>query len=574
MNRIERDEDKITIDEPTGNKIIEKQHKKVLSFDQITGILNELYLFGKKEKVVKAMTNYENVVNPIPSKVIFGSDSQYNATVFKIPYAHAHTNLANKELEKLLDNSTEITEFKNNLRKNHNIKDEKLINKIVALLKNNSYEITYNLGYIATASQSATNYDGALNKFINSFLNTKKRTTSLNPLINDDYEFDLAFKMAIDNTKLGNYLSTINVPNNLLNPMILLSFPQIPLYYGLSPNPNEGNLAYIVKKMMDNLRFSNIEDIKKQIQALTHEFDSSIHFVESKNDSAVDLDISSFNHLFNNVLRNENGGELEIFGINITTSIKKALFKIVQPIQVSNLISYTDSGSYLAKVNYGYANKNGKEVYTGDISQYLNNPYGMQVFIASLDDKYKIKINTQEYLIIGIDSSTDYLYPVVNEENIQVDPSTQAIVYVNSKGFDRIFSAYPTFAIKEYALVKAPVDDKGKFIAGSSPEDLKKEFSEMMTNINPNSFNKVYLKDEMDSINPERKIRVVTIRSIINSIRNASIYLISILIILVAFIIYFIMKRYIEARNKVVGILRAQGYKTSKIALAFCAFGW
>ncbi|PYF43663.1 ABC transporter permease [Metamycoplasma alkalescens] len=574
LNRIERDEDKITIDEPTGNKIIEKQHKKVLSFDQITGILNELYLFGKKEKVVKAMTNYENVVNPIPSKVIFGSDSQYNATVFKIPYAHAHTNLANKELEKLLDNSTEITEFKNNLRKNHNIKDEKLINKIVALLKNNSYEITYNLGYIATASQSATNYDGALNKFINSFLNTKKRTTSLNPLINDDYEFDLAFKMAIDNTKLGNYLSTINVPNNLLNPMILLSFPQIPLYYGLSPNPNEGNLAYIVKKMMDNLRFSNIEDIKKQIQALTHEFDSSIHFVESKNDSAVDLDISSFNHLFNNVLRNENGGELEIFGINITTSIKKALFKIVQPIQVSNLISYTDSGSYLAKVNYGYANKNGKEVYTGDISQYLNNPYGMQVFIASLDDKYKIKINTQEYLIIGIDSSTDYLYPVVNEENIQVDPSTQAIVYVNSKGFDRIFSAYPTFAIKEYALVKAPVDDKGKFIAGSSPEDLKKEFSEMMTNINPNSFNKVYLKDEMDSINPERKIRVVTIRSIINSIRNASIYLISILIILVAFIIYFIMKRYIEARNKVVGILRAQGYKTSKIALAFCAFGW
>ncbi|WP_237567378.1 hypothetical protein [Metamycoplasma hominis] len=45
----------------------------------------------------------------------------------------------------------------------------------------------------------------------------------------------------------------------------------------------------------------------------------------------------------------------------------------------------------------------------------------MQQFIASLDDKYKIKVNTQEYLITGMDSTADYLYPVINEENLQVD---------------------------------------------------------------------------------------------------------------------------------------------------------
>ncbi|CRH46130.1 Uncharacterized ABC transporter permease MG468 homolog [Chlamydia trachomatis] len=197
----------------------------------------------------------------------------------------------------------------------------------------------------------------------------------------------------------------------------------------------------------------------------------------------------------------------------------------------------------------------------------------MQLFIASLDNKYKVKVNTQEYLIIGIDSSVDYLYPVINEENIQVDTNSQAVVYVNSKGFDRIYSAYPTFAIKTYVLVKAPTDARGRFLENKNPQQLQKQFSEDINKINPNSFKEVYLRDELDNINPERMIRIVTIRSIVNSIKNATLYLITVLTILVAFIIYFIMKRYIEARNKVVGILRAQGYKTSKIALAFCAFG-
>uniref|UniRef100_UPI003D2BCBE6 hypothetical protein n=1 Tax=Mycoplasmopsis bovis TaxID=28903 RepID=UPI003D2BCBE6 len=93
----------------------------------------------------------------------------------------------------------------------------------------------------------------------------------------------------------------------------------------------------------------------------------------------------NFNYLFNRLLTDENGNELEIFGINVTSSIKKSLCKIIEPIQISNLISYSDSGSYVAKINYGYASKNGKEVYTGDISKYLSNPYAMQLFIASLD---------------------------------------------------------------------------------------------------------------------------------------------------------------------------------------------
>ncbi|BAP39512.1 ABC transporter permease [Metamycoplasma canadense] len=571
LNRIEEAPDRIKIDEETGNRIIKKEFKKILSFDQIKLVLEEIYNFGNSEEVKKIITNYDNVINPIPSLGVFGSDNKYRATLLKIPYAHAHTRLANQELIKLIKNSPAIDKFKANLLK-FKI-DTKTIEKIIDLLIKNSNEITYNFGYIAASSQMSTFYIQSLQTFIKSFLKTEKGST-IKPLITNEYELDLAFKNATDNSRLNNSLSILNVPNNLLNPLTLLSFPQIPLYYLLSPNPNEGNIAYIVKKLFLNLKSSSIQDAAYQIESITHRFSSSVRFVESKNDDSVDLDLANFNYLFNGLLKNKNGNDLEFFGINITDTLRKTIFKIIEPIFIPSLISYTDSGSYLAKINYGYASKNNKEAYTGDISKYLSNPYEMQLFISSLDSKYKIKINTQEYLIIGIDSTADYLYPVVNEENIQVDTNSQAIVYVNSKGFDRIYSAYPTFAIKNYALVKSPVDSKGNYIKNKSPKELQNLFIKNINKINPNSFKKVYLKDELDNLNPERQIRVVTIRVIINSIKNATFYLITVLTILVAFIIYFIMKRYIEARNKVVGILGAQGYKASKIALAFCAFGW
>ncbi|MGX9357950.1 ABC transporter permease [Mycoplasma sp. 773] len=572
LNRIERIEDKISIDQNTGQKIIEKQYAKKLSYAQIKLVLNEIYKLALNPEFVKAMQNFDKVINPIPSLGILGSDNKYQATLLKIPYAHAHTNLANRELISLLKKSQGINLFKSNLI-NAGI-DTKTIDKIIDLLIKNSNELTYNFGYIATASQIPTYYNNSLKMFLDSFLETNDKTP-IKPLIKDDYELDLAFKKVIENSRLNNHLSLLNIPNNLLNPLTLLSFPQIPLYYILSPNPNEGNIAYIVKKVLNNLKSSNVKDIFYQIEAITQNFENSAYYVESKNDTSIDLDLSRFNYIFNQKLRNSNGKGLDLFGINITSSLEKSVYKIIEPIKISNLISYSDSGSYVAKVNYGYASKNGKEVYKGDISKYLSNPYAMQLFISSLDEKYKVKVNTQEYLIIGIDSTVDYLYPVINEENIQVDTNTQAIIYVNSKGFDRINSAYPTFAVKTYALVKAPVDENGKYLHNKSPKELQEQFNNDINLINPNSFNKkVYLKDELDNINPERKIRIVTIRTIVNSIKNATFYLISVLTILVAFIIYFIMKRYIEARNKVVGILRAQGYKTSKIAFAFCAFGW
>ncbi|MCV3733913.1 ABC transporter permease [Mycoplasma enhydrae] len=571
LNRIGDAKEKIIVDPKTGNRLIKKEFEKILSFDQIKLILKEIYKLAKNPEFAKVLTNYDKVINPIPSMGVLGSDSDYKATLLKMAYSHAHTTLANQEITKLLENSSAINQFSANLETSGISAD--IISKIKNLLIRNSNELTYNLGYVANATQMPTFYNKALEMFLDSFLKTNE-SNKIEALINDDYDFDLAYKMAIENSNLSNRLSLLNVPKNLLNPLTLLSFPQFLLYYTLSPNPNEGNIAHIIKKMLNNLKFANINDIHSEIESLTHNYENSLKLIENRNDSAVELDLSRFNNLFNKILRDSDGKSLNIFNIDITNSLKKALTSIIEPIEISNLISFSDSGSYLAKVNYGYASKNNKRAYTGDISKYLGNPYTMQLFISNLDDQYKVTVNNQEYLIIGIDSTSDYLYPVVNEENIQVDTNTQAIIYVNSKGFDRIHSAYLTFALKTYALVKAPLDAKNRFIEGKSPQELQKLFAREVEKINPNSLKKVYLRDELDSINPERQIRIVTIRSIVKTIQNVTIYLILVLTVLVAFVVYFVIKRYIQARNKVVGILRAQGYKSTKIAFAFCAFGW
>ena len=309
------------------------------------------------------------------------------------------------------------------------------------------------------------------------------------------------------------------------------------------------------------------------LRPLFDKFASPSSEINNKGDNSVALDMSYFQYLVSSVLKTKNGKDIKFYDLNITQTFKKILYTAIEPITIKNYIAYSDAGSYLAKVNYGYLNKNKKEVYKGDLSKYLKSPIEMQRFIASLPDKYKVRINSIEYLIIGVDSTADYLYPVINEENLQVDTKTQALLYVNQKGFDRIHSAYPTFAIKEYVLLKAPTDAKGRYLYGKSPKELQKKLNNFISSITASSIKKTYLRDETDYLNPERVIRVVTVRKIVDTIRNVTIYSVLLLIILVSFIVFFIIKRYIEARNKVIGILRAQGYTTGEIALSFCAFG-
>lgn len=554
--------------------------KRDLTLAQISNILQGLLELTQKDEIASLMKNYEKVINKIPGIGILGSDNQYNSKTLSLAYAHAETSLAAKLLENAIKNGSEFTNFFTNL-KNNGIKD-KTIENIKNLLLKHKTEFTYSLGYVASQSGNIegtipTNYLSVIKEFVKSFL-PSENANKLQPLANSYYDLELLYKLALDSSKTSEILSVLNVSRALLNPLLMMSFPQVFASYLLSNNPNEGNIAYAIKQLFGNLNNLSTREIQELITPLFDKFVPSRKILSEQSDANIRLDMSYFSYIVNRKFKDKDDKDFILWDINITQALKKLLARIIEPISIYNYISYTDAGAYLAKVNYGYLSKNKKEVYQGDVSKYLSSPIEMERFIKSLPDKYKVKINSIEYLIIGEETTVDYLYPVTNEENLQVDTKNQALLYVNQKGFDRMRSAYPTFALKEYVLTKAP-SQKGKFgktiyEKGKSPTELRDKFNKFVSSITGSNTKKAYLNNETDPINPERMIRVITVRKIVDTIRNATIYLITLLIVLIAFIVYFIIKRYIEARNKVIGILRAQGYKTTEIALSFCAFGW
>lgn len=559
-------------------KVINK--KNDLTYDQITFILKGLLNLAKDSEVANLFNSFEEVKEKLPGIGILGSQpGSYDALALQLSLAHTETNKLVSNIEKIFNTNAKFQNYFNSLKASGIELSDKNIQDFKSILLKHKYELVYNFGYIASANMMPTFYLSALEKFVSTFINNKdiSADSKLKPLITNNFDFDLVYKMTLNASKTSQIFSIINLPSSLMNPLIALSFPQILLSYLLSNNPNEGNAGFIVRKLFSNLTNMNAEEIRSMLLPLFDKFLPDDLKIENKSDANIVIDLSWFNYLITNKFR-PNNEDLEFYGLNLTKTFKDVLYKIIQPISIYNLISYTDAGSYLAKVNYGYLNKNNKEVYKGDLSKYLKSPLEMQRFVDSLDAKYKVRINTIEYVIIGVDTTADYLYPAINESNLQVDTKTQALLYVNQKGFDRIYSAYPTFALKEYVLVKAPskLTKSGKEIyqIGKTPADLKNIFNKIISSVSSSNSQKVYLNNEVDYLNPERSIRVTTTAKLISTIKSVTFYAVFILIILVAFIVYFIVKRYIEDRNKVIGILLAQGYTTKEIAISFCAFGW
>ncbi|VEU78584.1 Uncharacterized ABC transporter permease MG468 homolog [Metamycoplasma arthritidis] len=561
MSELANVTEKITRDPNTGDNIISKIKDYKLTFDQISYILKELFNLSSDSEINNLITNYQAVNGSVPNFGGILSNTGYD----KIAHAHADTTTAAKAFENAIDSSQTFKNFFNKI-KSHGINDN-LIEEIKNILKKHQYELTYNFGYIASASTLPIHYKDSIEKFITSFIKGNGSSPSWGHLVNNRAEFSLLYKMTLDSQNLSEKFSVINIPRNVFSGYNLINFPQILMYYALS-NGTEGNLAYMVKKLFNNLHNASVKDIKKMVAPLYDQYVNDDERISSRDDTNAVLDLSQLSYLIKNKLTNKDKKDLNLFGLNITKTLSDAIRKIIQAVNVYNLISYSDAGSYLAKVNQAYLDKNNKEIYTGDISKYLNNPLAMKEFIASLPSKYKIKVNTIEYLIIGKETTADYLYPVVNEENIQVDTKTQALVYVNQRGFDRIRSAYPTFAIKEYVLIKMPkASDK-------EINKMRDELNGVISNITSSANKKVYKTTESDYLNPERSIRITAVMSVVNIIQKAQVISIIMLIVIVIFIVYFVIKRYIENRHKVIGILCAQGYKTSEIALSFAAFGW
>ena len=263
------------------------------------------------------------------------------------------------------------------------------------------------------------------------------------------------------------------------------------------------------------------------------------------------------------------------FGINAMEVLNVGANSISQVKSDQQQMIYEENAAKIALVNEAYLRANNKAIYQGrDLNQALDN-------LDAVEARYKINVANVEYLITGVNMTVDYLYPVLNNENLQVNPKTQALVYVNQAGYDRIRRSNINAPSESYFLLKDPQQNLS--IAAVQTQLNRMAYQWINNNkplgshLNPNNpeqnpYQKAFLWNETNWINPERALRLTTIEQLLNVLTTVQKVVGIILALIIAIVIGFVVRRYIISRAKVIGILKAQGYTSMQIALSVCLF--
>lgn len=381
-------------------------------------------------------------------------------------------------------------------------------------------------------------------------------------------------------------MENLGLSSAIMNPFSGVVNAPVVLWFSVNQEANSlnslGNLQFIIKQKL--YKFNTTEyNTGIDYEGFKGIFDEIIGenvFIDNPSSMnqmiTLSLDADYLDYLTNELLVDpDTGKNLEIFGIDAAKALKEAIASFTEAKIDDFQIVISDVASYFVKINEAYLTANKKEVYTNSL-KIPSNSVEMENFLKNLDAKYKINVNGLDFLIIGIDSTVDYLYPVTNLDNIQVDTKSQVLMYVNQQGFDRVKESNANANVDRYFLLISP--------KSLPPTDLKNEINRYvyynMTGLdyddlsehekNNSSFKKAFLYNEFNPFNPERSLRVQTIEKLISTINNANILISSILVSLIGIITIFIVKRYISSKSKVLGILKAQGYTSIQIAASIC----
>ncbi|QNM93646.1 ABC transporter permease [Mycoplasma sp. Pen4] len=400
-------------------------------------------------------------------------------------------------------------------------------------------------------------------------------------------------------------LTTLQIPSTPLfyYPTILLRAPQLAIWLltdtnnlGSSPEdtPNSANLAYLLTN-----KVINFEALLAKGDDAVYEFINSILTVSNNVPTiekdvvvTIAIDFDYFTTLHEKTLADRE--TYSPFGMNIVDILLRGIATTSGLNKLTSVLRFDQIGSYVVKANYAWLERNKKKIWKGSIP---TTPSDMLQLIKNLPDEYKVNVNGSEFIIIGDDLTYDNIYPIIDEANLQLNPKNQAVLYVNNQGFDRVRQAYRGNLVKQYLLVHTPEEFLSKYVQDKKTRlrfDRSASRTENQLNVaNPldeykkdlenfiqdqtkdkNGLQRVFLDTEIDPINPERGIRISAIKGIINALDYTSKVLLSILIALVTISIIFIIKRYISNKNKVIGILVAQGYTPFQIAMSMTVFAF
>ncbi|WLP85545.1 FtsX-like permease family protein [Mycoplasma seminis] len=368
-------------------------------------------------------------------------------------------------------------------------------------------------------------------------------------------------------------LLLFGIPNFVFSTVMIKNHPEWVVWYLTDTNTlgnqatNNANLSYLILNKLTNFEELLKENSQAVYDLIASLVQPSVLYPVIEKEAKVSLAIDN-DQLYYWLDKSKNATDnktYEMFNVNLIDDLLKAINTITGLNKMNNILRFDQIGSYVAKANYAWLSRNHKKIYNGKLP---TDPYKMVSLLSLLPEEFKINVNGSEYIIIGDDLTYDNIYPVLDEANLQLNPSSQAIVYVNSQGFDRIKQAYRGNLVKEYLLIKNPTNLSNEALKEKLDVILKEETK------NADDFQRVFLDDELDMLNPERSIRVTAMKGIVKSVDYASKILLSILVALVTISIIFIIKRYISNKNKVIGILVAQGYTPLEIAASMTVFAF
>ncbi len=234
----------------------------------------------------------------------------------------------------------------------------------------------------------------------------------------------------------------------------------------------------------------------------------------------------------------------------------------------------------VANISPGFASAHNKKVISGELATQLNtfltegqgqSKYDVDAYMAwlnALPDQYKVKVDNTYFVIRGISLSPDFMYPIMDAQHLTPNPSNEALVYTDWRGYEGTHTAFRNNPLEKFLV--------GTFPTGSSSSTktnilnyINTEARKVMnfpSNIKIASLNNDYANSGISAA------RIGFIGTLVNTINHISFATIIFLIALTAFISIIITSKYITSRRSSLGILKSLGYNNFKIATSLLVF--
>lgn len=252
-------------------------------------------------------------------------------------------------------------------------------------------------------------------------------------------------------------------------------------------------------------------------------------------------------------------------------------YRILFPVEnklIPQLGYYDDIFSFITVVSPEFLKNNNKEVFSlNEFKKLTNTENGLNISsidneqfnngwdktgwkgINNIDDKYFITIDSLKYLIVASGITPDFLYPIISFDNLIVDFSTEAILYVNNSGFRRTKNSWETAPSENLILVKYNQDSVSIKQKINELNELAHKFMSF-----PDDFQIAYqYNDDSNAFSPTA-LRVNFITDLVLTLNVISFILAIFLIIISLFVLAFILDKFIKENRNNFYILIANGF--------------